>query len=170
MLCSATRCNLGVGAASVLICATRSTTVQQEQRRRPLCNAEHEAVPATRFAASGSASHAARTARSSWRRWMRSSCCCPPAVKEAAREQQAERAEGRGLERPLGAGAGRAVIATSSRTKFDSAFPAVSYCFFLRARLRLRLSESVPQATPTLRGLNGSPKIKGRMDSLRNAS
>ena len=124
LLCSGRRCYLAVGPASAL------TTVQLEQRRRLLCNVEHEAVLTTSFARSGGANLAARSGRPNWCRWKALDCCCPPAVKEAAREQEAEERNGRSCAAlRLGVRLVSREGPDGSRTKFDrpSALPVTSF-------------------------------------------
>ena len=69
-----------------------------EQRDKLFCIAKHEAAPTTSSARSGSASHAARVRWPFWRCWKAIGSGCSPAVEEAAREQYAERVEGRSLD------------------------------------------------------------------------
>ena len=58
-LCTALRCNDGRRGGNLLSSTTRPTIMHQEQRRRLVLNAEHEAVLAMIVSESGGASHAA---------------------------------------------------------------------------------------------------------------
>ena len=75
---------------------TRSMYNHVVQRDELFCIAEHDA---RKRSVQREADHAARARRSFWHGWMRIGCCCSPGVEEAAREQRAERADGRGSER-----------------------------------------------------------------------
>ena len=75
---------------------TMTSTMHKQSLRLVLLHSEHEAVPASIFAATAGDDQAARSGRSYWCRWTSIDHCSPAAIEMAARHGWSERLAGDG--------------------------------------------------------------------------